>query len=124
MSGCSVAIIVAAIIIADVTPSPAIPAQATIPVRGVAVSERYAKEREVIQSIAVRTGPTSLDRLKKPAPRRNHISRHRTYVPQLVRPEAPRRELREPPPSSAFVRPWRAPVLMSWPPDIGANRLV
>src|ERR1700730_2444782 len=53
-----------------------------------------------------------------------HDEQDRTHVPQLVRPEAPRRELREPPPSSAFVRPWKAPVLMSWPPDIGANRLV
>ena len=34
---------------------PAIPAPATIPVRGVVVSERYAKEREVIESIDEKT---------------------------------------------------------------------
>src|ERR1700730_10898496 len=44
-----------AIIVADVDPLPAIPAPAPIPVRGIAVSERYAKEREVIESIDEKT---------------------------------------------------------------------
>jgi hypothetical protein len=52
LSGSSVARIVATIIRAVVNPLPAIPAPATIPVLGVVVSERYAKEREVIESIA------------------------------------------------------------------------
>ena len=55
MSVCSVAIIVAAIIIAGVNPLPAIPAPAPIPVRRGVVSERYAKEREVIESIDEKT---------------------------------------------------------------------
>jgi hypothetical protein len=50
-----VAIIVATIIRAEVNPLPAIPTPATIPVRGVAVSERYAKEREVIEPIDEKT---------------------------------------------------------------------
>jgi hypothetical protein len=45
-----------AIIVADVVnPLPAIPAPAPIPVGGVIVCERYAKEREVIESIVEKT---------------------------------------------------------------------
>ncbi|MFZ3325925.1 MAG: hypothetical protein WA231_08570 [Methylocella sp.] len=44
-----------AIIVADVNPLPAIPAPAPIPVRRGVVSERYAKEHEVIESIDEKT---------------------------------------------------------------------